>query len=294
MITVMRIILTILAFFLVYRLLKIQDASVLQRFLKVVEKKEVIGGRFQKYENQLKRLNLPANRFVFLGLFGFGLVVSGVVYRLMKEFFVIDSVAYIVAIPCVFAGFALVTFAAERKVSQMEAGLNDFLIQFKAALRVNNEITEAFRRIQNGVTEPFQSYLKKMLNEINSGKLPEQALRDFADRVGIEKFRLYVEHLRFCQVYGGDVLELTERTQEMISAAIREKKKRNRETNDVCKVLYLLIAIDLFMFKSFVMGNEYYFHIMTRNWFGMGLVNLNFISIWLMVLLSKFIRKLDY
>lgn len=290
----MKWVVSILAFLLVYRFCKTRDTSTFHGFLTGLEKKEYVGGWFQRYEESFRRLNLPFNRCVIVLLFVLGGIVAKVIYGIVKEVFVLSSVSYIISLPFFFFGFAVVNFLGERKKAMMEVGLNDFLIQLKSALKVNSDIIEALRRIQNNAMEPFQGYLKQMLNEINSGKLPEQALRDFASRVGIEKFSLYIEHLRFCHIYGGDVLQLTERTQEMIAAAMKEKKRRNRETNDVCNVLYILIAIDLFMYKSFLMGNEYYFQIMTRSFVGMFLVNMNFISIWLMLLLSKFIRKLDY
>jgi len=292
--SVVKLAVCVLCFLLIYRVLQSKDTSVFRGILERAQKKEYVGGWFQRYEMQFKRLNLPFNHFVILLCFLLGIVAARFVYFVVESVFVLPSVAYIISIPFVFSVFAVVSFLAERKKVMIETGLNDFLIQLKSALRVNNDIIEALRRVQNNVMEPFQGYLKQMLSEINSGKLPEQALRDFAVRVGIEKFSLYMEHLRFCHVYGGDVLQLTERTQEMIAAAIKEKKKRNRETNDVCNVLYILIAIDLFMYKSFLMGNDYYFHVMTRNFLGMCLVNINFISIWGMLLLSKFIRKLDY
>ena len=291
---VMKWIVCVLAFFLIYRFFEIRDTSVFKRFISALEKKEYVGGWLEKYEQSFKRLNLPFNRLVVVLLLILGGFIAKAIYKIALELFAMTSVAYIISIPFIFSGFAIVSFLSERKKALLESGLNDFLIQLKSALRVNNDVIEALRRIQNSAMEPFQSYLKQMLNEINSGKLPEQALRDFALKVGIEKFSLYIEHLRFCHVYGGDVLQLTEKTQEMIAAALKEKKKRNRETNDVCNVLYILIAIDLFMYKSFLMGNAYYFEIMTRSFVGMILVNMNFISIWLMLLLSKFIRKLDY
>jgi len=292
--SVVKWVVCILGFFLIYRIFEMRDTSIFKTLFNTLEKKEYVGGWFGKYEQSFKRLNLPFNRLVVALLLILGGFIAKILYEVALELFAVSSVAYIISLPFVFSGFAVVNFWGERKKAQLEAGLNDFLIQLKSALRVNNDIIEALRRIQNSAMEPFQSYLKQMLNEINSGKLPEQALRDFAMRVGIEKFSLYIEHLRFCHVYGGDVLQLTERTQEMIAAALKEKKKRNRETNDVCNVLYILIAIDLFMYKSFLMGNRYYFEIMTGSLVGMVLVNLNFISIWLMLLLSKFIRKLDY
>lgn len=285
---------SLLMFFVTFEFFRTLDTSVFNGIIRTISKSESVSYRFRKYEVPFRRLNIPFNFFSITFLLAVGGICAKLIYFIAQEAFGLSSVAYIVAMPFIFSGFALVSFFAERKKVMIENGLNDFLIQLKSVLRVNNEVIEALRRIQNNVMEPFKSYVKQMLNEINSGKLPEQALRDFAARVGIEKFSLYVEHLRFCHIYGGDALELTTRTQEVISAVLKEKKKRNRETNDVCNVLYILILIDLFMYKSFLMGNMYYFRVMTKSFVGMLMINMNFISIWVMVLLSKFIRKLDY
>ena len=65
-------------------------------------------------------------------------------------------------------------------------------IQFKSALNINSDIIEALRKIQNDVLEPFSSYVKHLLREINAGKLPDKALEEFAQKVNIKKFSLYI------------------------------------------------------------------------------------------------------
>ena len=167
--TVLKLVVCILAFWLIYLNCKTRDTSMFHELLNTLEKKEYVGGWAQKYEQQFKRLNLPFNRFMIVLLFILGVISAKLIYEVALEVFALSSVAYIISIPFVFSGFVVVSFLGERKKSQLEAGLNDFLIQLKSALRVNNDVIEALRRIQNSAMEPFHGYLKQMLSEINSG-----------------------------------------------------------------------------------------------------------------------------
>ena len=164
---------------------------------------------------------------------------------------------------------------AEKKQEKLEDGLSDFFIQLKSALKVNSEIIEALRRIQNNVLEPFSTYTKQMLNEINAGRLPEEALESFAQKIDIEKFSLYINNVRYCHIYGGNITLLTEKTQEVINEAIKQKIKRKKETRSACTVLYALIVIDFYMYFSFIASNQYYLSLINETVIGQIIINTN-------------------
>ena len=163
-----------------------------------------------------------------------------------------------------------------------------------SALKVNSDIVEALRRIQNNVLDPFSEYTKQLLNEINAGKLPEIALENFAHKIDIEKFSFYINNLRYCHIYGGNITLLTEKTQEIINEAIKQKKKRNKETKSACIVLYILIVIDFYMYFTFINSNVYYLSLINETLVGQMIVNINFVCVWVMIWLSRVIKNLDY
>jgi len=245
-------------------------------------------------EVSFKKLNIPYNTMSVLSLVGIGVVISLIMFFICKKLFPLVSISLIISIPLVFTPFWIIKYVSGKEQEKLESGLNDFFIQLKFALKVNSDIVEALRRTQNMTLEPFSIYTKQLLTEINAGKLPEKALESFAQKVNIKKFSLYMNNVRYCHIYGGDIITLTEKTQNTISLAIRQKKKRIKETKSICMVLYLLIFIDIYMYFSFISGNQYYLDVMVNSFIGNMILNLNFLSIWGVIWLSKVVRKLDY
>ncbi len=273
--------------------LESKDTSVLYGFL-LNNTKKFAPKNISKIEKYFKKLSIPFNIATLSIVLGIGIVSFLIVLFITMKVFTLNSVRYIISIPFLFSGIIVLELFAEYKQERMEDGLSDFFIQLKSALKVNPEIIEALRRIQNNVLEPFSTYTKQMLNEINAGKLPEDALESFAHKIGIEKFSLYINNVRYCHIYGGNITLLTEKTQEVIAEAIKQKKKRNKETKSACTVLYVLIIIDFYMYFSFIASNQYYLDLMSKTFIGQTIVNINFICVWIMIWLSKTIKKLDY
>lgn len=281
----------------IYKKFETQDTSSLQ--LISIEKRLSINKIFSpkqlgSIEISFKKLKIPYNSFSVTMLLVLGIICSIISFIISSKLFSVLSVALIVSLPMFFLPIWIINFIADMEQNKLERELNDFFIQLKSSLNINSDIIDALRRIQNTILEPFKSYTKQLLNEINTGKLPENALTSFAQKVNIKKFSMYINNVRYCHAYGGDISELTYKTQKIISDSIKQKRKREKETKSICTVLYLLILIDLYMYFSFVSGNSEYFNIMTNSFLGKSILNLNFISLWGVIWLSRVVRKMDY
>lgn len=296
----MKILITIIKFFIaaafgicITKKLENQDTSAL--YSSVCKKIKCFSPqKISKLEGYFRKLSIPFNEMTILIILGIGIGAFLIVLLITYNLFDNTAVRYIISIPFLASGVVVLELIAEKKQQRLEDGLSDFFIQLKSALKVNSEIIEALRRIQNNILEPFSTYTKQMLNEINAGRLPEEALEDFANKIGIEKFSLYINNVRYCHIYGGNISQLTEKTQEVINEAIKQKKKRKIETRSACTVLYILILIDFYMYFSFIVSNQYYLHLMNETFIGQAIININFICVWVMIWLSKVIKKLDY
>lgn len=297
---IISIIKIIAVFFIANSLILILQNQDTSRFYKLAIKNPGYLSKFfsprkiSELETCFKKTAIPFNVFTIGIMIGIGIVSFLVIFSITKLFFTLESVRYIISMPFLLTGFIIIKFLAKKEQEKLENGLSDFFIQLKSALKINSDIVEALRRIQNSVLEPFSEYTNQLLNEINVGKLPEKALEDFAHKVDIEKFSFYINNLRYCHIYGGDIALLTEKTQEVIKEAIKQKKKRNKETKSACMVLYILIAIDFYMYFMFINANEYYLGLINETFMGQVIVNINFVCVWVMVWLSRVIKKLDY
>jgi len=291
---------SLIAFFMgciVFNMLKTRDTSRLQAI--TIKKRGLVNKIFSPkqlgdIEVSFKKLNIPYSTISVLSLFGIGGIISIIIFFICEIIFPLTSISLIVSIPFILSPFWGIKYVADIEQTKLEAGLNDFFIQLKSALKVNSDIVEALRKVQNTALDPFSMYIKQLLTEINAGKLPEKALESFAQKVNIKKFSLYINNVRYCHMYGGDIITLTEKTQNTVSEAIKQKKKREKETKSICRVFYLLVVIDIYMYFSFIAGNEYYLDMMVNSLIGNLILNINFLSIWGIIWLSKTVKKLDY
>jgi len=215
-------------------------------------------------------------------------------YRICLSLFRIKSVALIIAVHLGLLPFMVVKELARVKQNKTEEILVYFLTQLASSLKINNDIVEAFRSIQNICMEPIRGYIKHFLVEINSGVAVEKALYTLSNRVNINRFSIYINNLKYCSIYGGDTEGLTKNTARLIDDLIKERKKREKETKSACIILYGLILLDLIIYFNMIVSNGSYIVIMRENFIGQVIVNINFISICVLVWLSFFVKKLDY
>lgn len=215
-------------------------------------------------------------------------------FLLFERVFKVTSVGAIMAFPGFFVPIIGMSFIAQKKETDIEKVLVNYLLQLKNNTRIHNDIIEAFRAVQDNCIEPLKTFTKQFLAEINSGVSVEEALDNFKDKVNINRFRLFLTNVRHCYIYGGDFTELLDKTQKLISEIQTEKKRRIQETRSARLVLFVLIGLDLYLYFNFIKAEPEYMSIMRTSFFGQLILNFNFISIWFLVWLSYAVKNLDY
>lgn len=245
------------------------------------------------------RLKLNCNK-LGINVFGMevivllsGIIIAIILFNLFNLMFKIRSVAFILSVPFIFSGFIIIQYLADKKQERIEDVMNDFFIQFRGEVKLNNDIIGAFSKIKNTCLPPFDEYISKMMLEISTGEIPEIALKKFADKVDINKFELYINNLKYCNAYGGNVEKLTLETQKMIEDLLKQKKKLKKETKSICMSLYMLIGLDLLIYFNFIASNADYISLMRNSFIGNMIINVNFMSIWVIVGLAYYVRKMD-
>ena len=274
-----------------------EDTSILQGLTintKLSVKKFFSPRQLSNIETSFKKFNIPYNTISVFMIFGSGVIISLITFIVCSKIFPLLSVSLIISLPMIFLPVWIINFIAKLEQNRFETELNDFFIQLKSALSVNSDIIEALRRIQNSVLEPFSGYTKQLLNEINAGKLPDKALESFSQKINIKKFSMYINNVRYCHIYGGDIGSLTQKTQKVLADAIKQKRKREKETNAICMILYMLILIDLYMYFCFIEKTPEYLDIMVKSFAGQIILNFNFFCLWGVVWLSTLVKKMEY
>lgn len=261
--------------------------------------------KIKKTRNLIHRINIlidragiRANNLLWFVNASFILFVclcsSLLVYFIFNHFFKVISVSFIMAVPGFLLPLILLEFLAQKKEDAIEKILGIYLLQLKNNTKIHNNIIEAFKAVENNCIEPLKTFTKQFLVEVNSGISVETALENFKEKVNITRFKLFLTNIQYCYTYGGSFTELLDKTHQLISEIEKEKKNRVQETRSARWVLLILIGLDLFLYFNFIKAQPTYMNIMRSTFWGQIILNVNFLSIWLLLWLSHAVKRLDY
>ena len=144
------------------------------------------------------------------------------------------------------------------------------------------------------IGEPLNGYVKKFLLEISSGIKFEKAIENFKEKINIGQVKMFLTNVEHCYLYGGNFTELINKSYIIIGEVQKEKMRRQEETKSARIVLFILILLDVLVYVSYIKSNMENYMIMQKSIVGNLILYWNFISIWLLVLLSIKVKKLDY
>lgn len=255
-------------------------------------------GLFEKLDLLIEKSGLTkSSYFWFINAFStliacFIIMIFSFIY--FYNFFGIISAAFLISIPAALSPIIIIYFLVSKNEIEIEKVLSNFLIQLKNNTHINNDIVAAFKMTETTAPKPLNSYIHSMLAKINSGIRVEDALDEFANKINIKKVKFLIKNIKYCYIYGGSFTELLDKTQKLIFDIEQEKNKRVQETRSARYILIILIAIDLYMYISFINNKPEYLQILTKTFVGQVLLNINFLSIWVVLWLSYWVKKLDY
>ena len=221
-----------------------------------------------------------------------GIISVNIAYIISFKFFGIILLSFIISLPFFYLPFATLNIIAEYKEKKIEKVFLNFLLQLKNHTQISNDIVMAMKEAKT--VEPLDGYIKKFLIEISSGIRFEKAIENLKEKVNIVQIKMFFKNLEHCYLYGGNFTELIDKSYKIISEIQTEKNRRMQETKSARIVLFILILLDILVYISFIKSNEENFIIMKKSIIGNLILYWNFISMWLLVLLSMRVKKLDY
>lgn len=215
-----------------------------------------------------------------------------IAFKLIKAIFEIQLLSFIIALPALGIPFFVLSYIAGIKERKIEKLLLNFLLQLKNYTKINNDILYAFEEIK--VLDPLQTFIDNFLVEIKSGIKFEVAMEHLKEKIHIKSFRNLLSHIQHCYLYGGNFSELIDKNYYTIAEMQKEKQNRSQETRGARMVLIILVLLDLFVYFTYISSNYENYKIMKNSVIGNAILYWNFISMWLLLLLSYNVKKLDY
>lgn len=176
---------------------------------------------------------------------------------------------------------------------KLEKNLITYIIQLKNQVRTYNDIILAFKHTASYAGKPLETYIKIFIFEVNNGINVSQAFENLKNKVNIDRFKQLITNLESCYINGGSFYDLLDKTQNVFMKVYREKVNRNEQTMSARIVLIILITMSLFVYFNFINSNTENYNIMVNDFIGRIIIYWNFISIWIMVFLIIYVKKVD-
>lgn len=150
------------------------------------------------------------------------------------------------------------------KVKQISV---DFLIILKNFLIAgkSNDIFLAFQRTAEYVSEPLKSYINIMVFENEYKINPLQCLDNFLAKLEVSELKLFIENLKICYIYGGDVIALIDTFIEEIGDQNEDEDEEKTEDILLNMGLYILLLIN-FIVMYFLMNSSYRYSVLQPVW----------------------------
>ena len=220
-------------------------------------------------------------------------IVSFVIsFLVVYKLFGIIMLSLIISLPSLLLPKFVLEFIRDANSKKLEDTMLDFLLQLKNYTKINNDIIYAFKQVKT--LEPLQSYIDTFLLQVNSGIKFEKAIENIKDKMNFDTIKSVFSNIEYCYIYGGDFSQLMDKSYKMILRIQKEKHSRAQETKSARLVLGILILLDLFVYFNFIKSNYENYIIMTRRVLGNLILYWNFISMWILLLLMKKVKELEY
>jgi len=166
-----------------------------------------------EFESMFEAMTIDrAYRFItitILGSFAFGLLLGGI------------FAAFVFAAAGYFVPWVIVTYLHHRRLGNIDDQLVDALLLMANALKAGLSLQQALELVAREMKPPISDEFGRLIKEIHLGRLTDDALRRFAERVPLEDVRLAVDSILTLRETGGNLSE----TFQVIAHTIVERKK---------------------------------------------------------------------
>lgn len=153
-----------------------------------------------------------AKRFISIGVIGG--VVLGFLFAGPVSAVVFGALGY-------FGPRGWVMWKRLRRLGQIDDQLVDTLLLMSNALKSGLSFQQSLELAVREIKAPMNDELERVVKEIHLGRLTDDALRRFAERVPLEDVKLAVDAILTLRETGGDLSE----TFEIIAKTVVERKK---------------------------------------------------------------------
>jgi tight adherence protein B len=154
--------------------------------------------------------------------------------------------------------FAYVTLKASMRVRRFENQLPDILITIAASLKAGHSFRQGIQSVVDEGSEPSAKEFRRVLTETQLGKTMDDALGDFAERIGSKNLTFVINAVTIQRQIGGTLAGLF----DMVADTVRQRQQFARKVKGLTAMgrmsAYVLVALPFFVGAVVTMMNPTY------------------------------------
>ena len=204
----------------------------------------------------------------------------------------------LLALPAALVGLAApriwVRRVAKQRLQAFEAQLAEAIDLLVGALRAGHGFLQGLESVANQIEDPIRKELRVVLEEVNVGVSPVDALLAMGDRLPSYDLALLISAISVQRQTGGNLAEVLEN----LAATVRERRRVRGEVHALTTgprvSSYVLAAIPLLLFIYFIAISSEYRDVMLWTLYGHLLLGLAAVLSTLGFVFSRKVAKVEY
>ena len=217
----------------------------------------------------------------------FSVILSVITFILSKKIIGITSSSVILSVYSFFIPFVVIKVFYNKFREKILKLFPSYIISLKNYTRISNDIVIAMRKSK--AEKPLDLFISKFNLMIEKGVNVYDAFEFLKQEIDIKIISHFLTAVQNCYINGGDFTKLLDRYSKVLNNIVLRKEKEKQDSFSSILILIILIAINIFLIISFIFSNEEYKQIITFNFIGRMLLNINILSY---LLVFYFVKKL--
>ncbi|MEG2348704.1 MAG: type II secretion system F family protein [Clostridia bacterium] len=187
--------------------------------------------------------------------------------------------------------YIVIKFIYDKKKSDIIQIFPTYIVSLKNYTQVSNDIIVAMKKTIP--PEEIKKYIETFNFSVESGISVYDAFENLKEKFNIGKINDFFSSCQYCYINGGNFTKLLDKYAKILNKRNIQIEKEKQENFSSKIVMYIMIAINIYMLFGFSFSTVEYKQIMTQTLVGKVIVNINIISYIIMFIISNKFNKVE-
>lgn len=204
------------------------------------------------------------------------IILSVIVFVLSMIFIKIFTTSIILSLISFAIPYIVITLILNINTQKIKTILPSYIVNLKSNIEINNNVIKAINMTK--VEEPLAYSIERFNEKVKRGINVYKCFDELKNEINIEIFSTLIDAFKICYTNGGEYINILDKYIDIASKQNMEKAKLKEESTATILTLVIMVAINIFLLFSVVLGNSEYRKIILDTVAGHVIINFGIIS----------------